>query len=339
MSTDLNTVVPTLRTLRGEITLNAALEEEQDMLRRLSYWDKRIGFFVYLLDHTAEIEAVVSYHLCLSEKRSCRLAPLNDWVHGSFNICIPVHVNRRRNHPEMRLMIRFPLPYKLGEEECPGNAEEKLRCEAASYIWVQKNCPDIPIPRLRDFAFQDNQCGLTPGYLLVDYIEEDEGVMLSETWEEKRQDKSRRANLFRGLSRIILSLDRIPLARIGSFTLDNTGVLSLTNRPLTLRLQDLENGGIPVDITRGNTYTAIEPYILDFLAYHDSRLRHQPNSINDEVDGREQMAAMTGMRAVLHHFIDHDLRHGPFLFTLTDIHQSSIFVDEQWNIKRLIDLE
>ena len=163
--------------------------------------------------------------------------------------------------------------------------------------------------------------------------------MLSESWEEKRQDKSLRTNLFRDLSRIILSLGRIPLARIGSFTLDNTGVLSLTNRPLTLRLQELENGGIPIDIARGNTYTTVEPYILDLLAYHDSRLRDQPNSINDEPDCRAQMAAITGMRAVLPHFIDRGLRDGPFLFTLTDIHQTNVYVDEQWHIKRLIDLE
>ena len=117
------------------------------------------------------------------------------------------------------------------------------------------------------------------------------------------------------------------------------GVLSLTNRPLTLCLQELENDGIPTNIGRENTYDAVEPYILDLLAYHDSRLRCQPNSINDEVDCRAQMAALTAMRGVLPHFIDRNSRGGPFLFTLTDIHQSNIYVDEQWNIKRLIDLE
>lgn len=163
--------------------------------------------------------------------------------------------------------------------------------------------------------------------------------MLSESWEEKRQDKGQRTNLFRDLSRIILSLGRIPLARIGSFTLDNAGVLSLSNRPLTLRLQELENRAIPINISRGDTYTAVEPYVLDLLAYHESRLRYQPNSINDGPDCRGQMAAITGMRAVLPHFIDRDLRNGPFLFTLTDIRQCNIFVDEQWHIKYLIDLE
>lgn len=207
---------------------------------------------------------------------------------------------------------------------------ECCRRQLRSLFWYPPLCP---------YICRRQPYSLKPGYLLIKYIEEDEGSMLSDSWEEKRQDKSRRTDLFRDLSRIILSLGRIPLARIRSFTLDNTGVLSLTNRPLTLQLQKLENGGIPINMARGNTYTTVEPYMLDLLAYHDGRLRHQPNSMNDEPDYRAQMAAISGMRAVLPHFIDRDLRDGPFLFTLTDIHQSNVYVDEQWHIKRLIDLE
>lgn len=158
MSTDSNTLVTTLRTLEGEISLAAALEEEQDMLLRLTYCDKRIDFLIYLLSHSTEIEAVVSYHLGLSRSGSCKLAPLDDWIHGSFNICLPVYVKNGVNCPGNRVMIRFPLLYKVGEEEFPGNASEKLRCEAATYIWIQQNCPDVPIPQLWGFAFQDNQC-------------------------------------------------------------------------------------------------------------------------------------------------------------------------------------
>lgn len=163
--------------------------------------------------------------------------------------------------------------------------------------------------------------------------------MLSETWEDLRNDKSRRNTLFQGLSNIMLSLGRIPLPRIGSFTINNEGVVSLTNRPLTLRLQQLENEGIPTNTSRDLTYTAIEPYLLDKLALHDSRLRYQPNAINNEGDCRSQMAVLTGMRSVLHHFYNRDLRHGPFLLTLTDLHQSNLFVDSDWHIKYVIDLE
>lgn len=157
MSSPSSTRATTLRTLKGEITLDAAIQEERDMLRRLSYWNKRIYFLCYLDDHSAEIEAIVSYHLGLSEIESCYIAPLDDWIHGSFNMCLPIHIKDREGH-EKRVMMRFPLPYKVGEEECPGNAEEKLRCEAATYVWIQENCPDVPIPQLLGFAFHENQC-------------------------------------------------------------------------------------------------------------------------------------------------------------------------------------
>ncbi|KAL8826849.1 MAG: hypothetical protein Q9170_007247 [Blastenia crenularia] len=368
-----------LRTLTGEITLDFALEEEHDMLRRLTYWDQREYFVFDLRHHSAAIEDVVSYHLGLGSTGSCRLAPQNDWIHGSFNMCIPVYVRHPGTLTEKRVMIRFPLPYRIGEEFFPGNADEKLRCEAATYIWIKENCPEVHIPQLFGFGFGGDQCftsldllpwylrfseyirrqlrslfsypelcpyichrqphSLDNGYLLIDYIEESDGVMLSKSWEENQHDQSRRANLFRDMSRVILSLGRIPLPRIGSFTIDNTGRMSLTNRPLTVQLHMLENGNIPTNIARRDTYTAMEPYMLDLLGYHDSRLRHQPNSINNELDGRGQMASITGMRAVLPHFVDRDLRYGPFLFTLTDMHQSNIFVDKDWNIKYLIDLE
>ena len=121
--------------------------------------------------------------------------------------------------------------------------------------------------------------------------------------------------------------------------MDNDGVISLTNRPLTCELQQLENGKIPTNINRHMTYTCIEPYLLDLFTLHDNRLAYQPNAVWDESDCRSQMAVLTGMRSLLHHFYSRHLREGPFLFTLTDLSHSNIFVDDDWNAKYVIDLE
>jgi hypothetical protein len=173
----------------------------------------------------------------------------------------------------------------------------------------------------------------------MDYIEDSEGKMLSESWEELRQDRARRETLFRGLSRILISLAQSPFPRIGSLTIDNQGVLSLTNRPLTLRLQHLENEGVPTNIDRNLTYSTTDSYLSDLLAYHDSRIRHQPNSIRDEFDGQAQLAVLTIMRGLVTHFTNRNHRYGPFILTFTDLHQSNIFVDSNWNVKYLVDLE
>lgn len=68
-------------------------------------------------------------------------------------------------------------------------------------------------------------------------------------------------------------------------------------------------------------------------------MRHQPNSIHHQRDGVDQLAALTMMRALLPRFASRRWREGPFVMTLTDLYQSNIFVVDDWNVTRLIDLE
>lgn len=68
-------------------------------------------------------------------------------------------------------------------------------------------------------------------------------------------------------------------------------------------------------------------------------MRHQLNAITDEDDGVYQLSALTALRAMIPRFASRESRHGPFVLTLPDLHQSNIFVDENWNITSLIDLE
>ncbi|KAL9126833.1 MAG: hypothetical protein Q9217_004184 [Psora testacea] len=260
--------------LGGETTFEEAVEEEHNMLQRLTYWQKQFDFMVYLLEQRVEIESIVSYHLNIDRTARCRLTPPDEWIYGTFNICLPVYIDNWTRRPGKRVIIRFPLPYKTGEIYFPGNTDEKLRCEAATYAWIQENCPDVPIPQLWGFAFSDSQI-----YLI-------------------------------GKLSYLRSIDRY-----------------------------LENEGIPTNIDKDITYSSVEPYLLDLLACHDSRLRYQPNSVKNEVDCRAQMAVLTSMRSVLPRYLRRDLRHGPFFMTLTDLHQSNVFVDNNWHIRYLVDLE
>lgn len=139
--------------LKGRITLKDALEEDNDILQELAYPQKRLDFYLYLLEHRQDIEELVSFHLGVT-RGTCKAAEdFREWIHGSFNACIPIYIDDTTRFSSKKVFIRFPLPYKVGEAQYPGNAEEKLRCEVATYIWIQNNCPDIPIPRLRGFGF------------------------------------------------------------------------------------------------------------------------------------------------------------------------------------------
>lgn len=88
----------------------------------------------------------------------------------------------------------------------------------------------------------------------MDFIESDQGTLLSHVWPRRRHDGEQRQNFLRSLSKVILNLAR-PLSVIGSFTIDNHGNLSPSRRPLTLQLLVLENKGIPTQISPDTCYS------------------------------------------------------------------------------------
>ncbi|PGH35783.1 hypothetical protein GX50_01366 [[Emmonsia] crescens] len=365
------------RLLRGVTTYSAIVDSESNYLLKLTYFDERNKFFTLINQSRAEIQTIVAYHLGLRSSKQCHVAEIEQWIHGTFNVCVPVRIEGCQR----RVIIRFPLPYRVGEKVFSGNADEKVRCEAGAYVWLQQGCPSIPIPYLHGFGLSNglhytltrnlpwlsrwaqklrqallwiqhrqfpsdyvphhtrtlqNPLG---SYLVMDYIEESEGQMLSETWGEYREDKRRLTNLFHGLSHLMLRLSRIKLPKIGSFIIDDAGFVRLANRPLTSMLQELENTGVPMHIGRDRTYTSVTSYITDLLAYHDNQLRHKANAVKGIGDCVSQMCALTVMKAVAPQFYNHDYDAGPFAFSLTDLHQSNIFVDKDWNITHIIDLE
>ncbi|KAK2808898.1 hypothetical protein FQN50_004374 [Emmonsiellopsis sp. PD_5] len=361
--------------LHGTATYSAIVNSESNYLLKLTYFEERNKFFALLDKSRSEIEAVVAYHLGLSPKE-CHVVEVKQWIHGTFNVCVPVRINHIR-----RVIIRFPLPYRVGEKVFSGNADEKVRCEAGAYAWLQQECPSIPIPYLHGFGLSNGQhytssrnlpwlsrwvqkfrrallwiqqrqlpSNYIPrrprmlrnpfgSYLVIDYIEKSEGQMLSETWDKYREDKNHLVNLLRGLSHLMLGLSHVQLPKIGSFIIDDDGYIKLANRPLTSILQGLENAGAAMSIMRDRTYTSVISYVSDLLSYHDNRLRCEPNGVKGLGDCVSQMCALTVMRAVASQFYSQNLDSGPFTFTLTDLHQSNIFVDDDWNITYIIDLE
>ncbi|PWY72464.1 hypothetical protein BO94DRAFT_569040 [Aspergillus sclerotioniger CBS 115572] len=369
------------RLLRGEITYDAAKEHDANILHQLGYRDQKIQFFTHLYQHRGVISVIAAHHLGLASADACHVVDVEEWIHGSFNVCIRIDVVGHGPDPERQLMIRFPLPYRIGENCRPGNADEKVRCEVGTYAWLQENCPSVPTPRLYGFGLSTGQTFtsldnlplmprivqrlrrqllswfgypvpshyiqhpttnpvvLNTPYILIEYIDRSRGKMLSGTWEEGRHSPTLRKTLFHNISRIILALARVPLPKIGSFSIDGKGVLNLSNRPLTLEIQQLVNEHIPVDMPQHDTYITVDSYINDIFALHESRLRHQPNAINSLEDGFYQASALMVMRSVWSGFFRRDLRRGPFFLSLTDLNQSNIFVDDDWNIKCLIDLE
>ncbi|KFY41500.1 hypothetical protein V494_02964 [Pseudogymnoascus sp. VKM F-4513 (FW-928)] len=167
----------------------------------------------------------------------------------------------------------------------------------------------------------------------------DTGEMLLNTWEARREDPACRRRLFQGISRIILSLARIPQPRIGSFQFHDDCTVTLTNRPLTCTIVALENEGTQRITQKDGTYASTEPFVSDMITFHDNRLLNNPNAVYDAGDCRAQMTQRILLRALSHQYINRARRNGPFLLQLTDVNPSNIFVDKECNLTCLIDLE
>ncbi|KAI9837157.1 MAG: hypothetical protein M1837_003118 [Sclerophora amabilis] len=331
--------------LRGEITFSEAKTEDVDILKQLTYVDAQSKFFNLLSGRRDDIKNIVARHLRLSNAETCSIPCVDEWLHGSFNVGLPVTINRRRDRPGQRVLIRFPLPYKVGESFRPGNADEKLRCEVATYAWVDEHCASVPTPHLWGFALSDGQTFTALEHLslitrCLHNIQRGIKHMLGYPVPSRYIPMHDLHELGIGyLLTDFIENGRLPLPRIGSFTIDNNGFLSLANRPLTLELHQLENEGIPIDIPRNFTYSTTEQYVMDLLYCHRTRLAYQPNAIHSKIDGLEQISAMTVMETVFSHFFNRSLRHGPFALTLTDVHLSNIFVDDEWHVTSMVDLE
>ncbi|KAG8405324.1 hypothetical protein J3458_021987 [Metarhizium acridum] len=269
----------TRQLLRRTVNLKDALLEDDNILTQLQYPEQKQRFWTSLAARKAEIESMICYQLGVDW---CHLCTVETWKSGSFNVVIPVLLHHRET-----VFLRIPLPYKTGEGNAPGNSDEKLRTEVATYIWLEENCPDVPIPTLHAFGFPDGSVlrrwilkllgrpapsryvprrwnsPLETGYVILSQAK---GTMLSLSWEEHRHDKSYRERLFQNLANITLSINRIPLSHIGSLTFYSDGYISLSNRPLDLHFQMLENEGVTSGIPRQRIYAAIEPYISDLLS-------------------------------------------------------------------------
>ncbi|KAI9163527.1 hypothetical protein HJFPF1_05144 [Paramyrothecium foliicola] len=195
------------------------------------------------------------------------------------------------------------------------------------------------LPMLSQYTYIPDTPYSPTAYLLMEHVGSDGAQMLCNTMAEHKEDPERRQNLFRGLTRIMLSLARIPQPRIGSFRFHHDGTVSLSNRYLSCSLALMERDGVPRTTEPDDLHCCTESLVSDMLEMQNRRFLTQPNAVLDEDSCHRHMAVLTLLRAVSRRYIKRDRRCGPYLLHLTDLNSSNIFVDDEWNVKHLVDLQ
>lgn len=148
----------TRQLLRKEITYSAAKTDEFNILHRLELPAQQSRFFAELDGKREWMKTVVCHHLGLGSPDRCLVAEMDLWLHGSFNVCVPMAIDHLNGQC---VLMRFPLPYRAGEDFRPGNCDEKIQCEAGAYAWLEQHCPDVPIPKLYGFALSTGEMACT----------------------------------------------------------------------------------------------------------------------------------------------------------------------------------
>ena len=143
--------------LSGPTTLSGAAGHDRNILHALEYPRLKEEFYQRLESLAPLLRDTVAFHLGV-DPSGVSISDRQWWCHGSFNVVVQVHVwpDARPGTPQ-HSMLRFPLPYRVGEKVHPGNSDEKLNSEAATYAWLQENCPTIPIPELYAFGLSNGE--------------------------------------------------------------------------------------------------------------------------------------------------------------------------------------
>ncbi|KAI9827433.1 MAG: hypothetical protein M1832_004782 [Thelocarpon impressellum] len=218
-----------------------------------------------------------------------------------------------------RWVVRFPLP-------SVHDAREKLSSEVATMRHVATHT-DIPIPRVHGYALGED--------------ESNDGVA-NPTIDLPKLDPEKKTRFYGQLAHILGQMRLQELPAVGSLLLDETGAqpdAMRLGRPLSLDLNDQATEGLKPDLIVDRTYqsTADYSYALYRLLYNV--FKRQRNSVYDETDARAQIFALEQYRRILLGWVLPEHNHGPFVLMHGDLRPSNIIIDEDFNIRAIIDWE
>ncbi|CAK7220079.1 hypothetical protein SCUCBS95973_004035 [Sporothrix curviconia] len=355
-----------------------ALASEKNVIARNSQFYSLVHLSERLWRDRPAVAALVAMHV--GARPECvEMGDPKIWKRGGFNLVVPMIVRDKEPRAEDKsegrdtgtdkasgqaappVLLRIPLPAKVGEVQHPGSVMDKLRCEMASYIWMQRHCPEAvaawlrkpvpsaylpvalppgPVPQPLEetgYMILENLSGAQFGRQLPYVVPRDRPL-------HKLCDDEpvKTRNLCRDLSRIMLSLARVPQPRIGAFWVCLAdGTIRLNGRPATCDMAISESEGAARTIALDTTYASADRYVADLARFHELGFRARPNAALDKEDAQLQMAIMVALRAVAHHFVDAGAADncGPFLPYLSDGNAGNILVDGDWHVTAIFDLE
>ncbi|KAH7157863.1 hypothetical protein B0J13DRAFT_671592 [Dactylonectria estremocensis] len=211
--------------------------------------------------------------------------------------------------------------------------------DIASYVRRREEMDPNDVDTLLT-PFVADECGnkmpVGCGYIIYEAIE-GPGKLLGDVW-NTNQTMAQNKTLWSSLASLILNLARTPRTKIGSYSFNNDGTATLSNRPGYNTIFQLERDGGTPTMRRDKTYTSSTEFVEDVLRIQDDRVVKHPNAIASERHCREQMSFRTILHGLIHHLIHAESCDGVFVPQIIDFDLDHFMVDEDWNIICVLDV-
>ena len=118
----------------NSVTYESAIQLEDNVILEASQAERTRLLHKHLWEQRQALSALAAHHLGLGRaKDRCVVQNPEAWIHGSFNVCVPVCVEGPPGRSVRKVLVRCPMGHKLANDRYPGTADEKLSCEAATY--------------------------------------------------------------------------------------------------------------------------------------------------------------------------------------------------------------
>ncbi|RMZ82603.1 hypothetical protein DV738_g1553, partial [Chaetothyriales sp. CBS 135597] len=249
---------------------------------------------------------------------------------GAFNIVYKVR--------RFRAIYRFPI---FGQSAF---RLEKTNDECMIMQYLSRHTT-IPVPRL----IAVRNCEVGP-YLVMACVD---GKDLSGYLEGKRRIDERGAALnpninlttlaqaYRGMARILIELSKCRFTHIGAVGRDESNTRwCVTKRPITLNMNQIVScGNYPVKALPQHAFATANEYFTSLAETHLTHLRTQINdAIDDEIDAQKKYVSRCLFLKIAKRFSTQD-NTGPFPLYCDDFRPSNVLVDEEMDIRGVIDWE
>ncbi|KAI4650646.1 hypothetical protein J4E93_003003 [Alternaria ventricosa] len=262
------------------------------------------------------------------------------YLKGSYNICLVVNVNMKPTY-----VIRFPQP---GTTATPF-LDEKVRNEIQVMELLRQTT--IPLPKVYSWGLTSDSPSNIGPFIIMEYVEggrlidemqqpikTDDGVEM-DLWEDLGNPRVLHA--YSQIADYLLQIYQLDFDAAGSISRSGSNKWVVSERPLTDNMNILARNipNYPTQHFPATTISSPRMYFRQLADQHLAHLHTQRNAVENREHARRCFIARHRLKQSIDQYLSTAADTSPFKLYCWDFHPSNMIVDEELNIKAVLDFE